>query len=154
MITTEWMARLTAAAPTRRTSLQGTLDRIRLSEVSEAFVNRSNEFPTHWLLIGAGLLLSFLGLHATFCWARRRQMVVHQGWWTFSRLASEVGLAWQDRWLLWQISRHQRLPNPLTLLLSASTLRHYARRYAENRSHRRRVVIAGRVASMRRQLFR
>lgn len=133
--------------------LQASGGRVRLSDVSEAIVTRSDNLPTGWLLVALGLLLSVLGAMATWRWARRRQMVVHHGWWTFSRLAAEVGLGWRDRWLLWRISRQQQLPNPLTLLFSPATLRHHADRYAGSRSFGRRVIITARVASIRRRLF-
>ncbi len=108
--------------------------------------------PVHWIVIAAGILLTFLGLLLVVRWWHRRHLRSHP-WGVFHHVAGAVGLSWSDRWLLMRIARQQKLPTPLTLVLSGRTLRMHGRAFAAVQPPWRRAVIMQRVASIRRDLF-
>jgi len=98
-----------------------------------------------------GLVCLFMVLYVVKHWRRRREHSRPIN--VFKRVARKVGLHPADQHLLMRIARHQNLPSPLTLLLSATTLRHHAHFYAEAQPARQRPQIMGRIAAIRRDLF-
>jgi len=70
----------------------------------------------------------------------------------FWRMAGFAGLGWVHRILLVRIARHQRLPSPVTLLVSCHTLHHFADRYVQTIAPRRRSRVMSRVADIRRRI--
>ena len=108
--------------------------------------------PLPWIIVAGGLLLIALGVVLLVRWWRQRHLR-SRPWAVFHAVASTAGLTLLDRWLLMRIAHQQRLPTPLTLLLSGRTLRLHARAYVEHLPPFRRAPVMQRIASIRRDVF-
>lgn len=108
--------------------------------------------PMPWMLVAIGGLLTLLAVMLIVRhWRERHRR--SQPWAVFQQVAAAAELSIADQWLLVRISRQQHLPTPLTLLLSARTLRVHAREFAQSHAPWRRAAIMQRVASIRRHVF-
>lgn len=101
------------------------------------------------LLVGAFVLA--LGLH--WLGERGSRVTLPRPGWTFLRVAVRLRIGPWDQWLLSKIAEAERLPTPLTLLVSASTLRHHGRRYLKKLPAVEREWAARRVVRMERRIF-
>lgn len=108
--------------------------------------------PLQWVLIAGGALLMALGVVLMVRWWRGRHQR-SKPWAVFQQIAGVAELGVADQWLLVRIARQQRLPTPLTLLLSGRTLRMHGRAFVETQVPWRRVAIMRRIASIRRHVF-
>lgn len=110
-----------------------------LREISENW--GSNSIPMPVVLVSVGFLVLVLGIFGSIRLYRTRRQRSRPGV-IFHHLARGCGLSVADELLLWRVARQQALPTPTTLLLSARTLRHHARRYAAGlrRSRQRRIM--------------
>ncbi|MEX0743960.1 MAG: hypothetical protein WD118_00045 [Phycisphaeraceae bacterium] len=100
---------------------------------------------------GAALLIVLL---TAWLWTRWQHRHEHpRPWRVFHQTAAHMGLTWRERWLLICIARHEKLPSPLTLMLSRRTLWRHARHYVQARTGRRRTAVVQRVAVIREALF-
>jgi len=114
--------------------------------------NDSDFLPVRWLVVAGLIIAAILTPMLIHRWHRHHQLR-SKPLLTFHDLASHVGLSLKDQWLLMKIGRGEALATPLTLLLSRSTLRHHAERYAQSLSTRRRVAVLRRIAAMRQMLY-
>jgi hypothetical protein len=118
------------------------------------------EMMEHWhgpllslWLLGAGVSLLMVGLLGLSLWQRRRSGVRRsRPFALFWRVAARLRMPWSQRWMLYRVARHERLPSPLTLLLSAATLRYHGRRYAASVGAWRRLRVLKTIAQARRVL--
>jgi len=118
----------------------------------DTFGGNKFDVPVSGLLMTLGALVCLLVvLYLIKKWKRRREQSRPIN--VFKRVAKRVGIHPADQHLLMRIARHQNLPSPLTLLLSATTLRHHAHYYAEAQPARQRTQIMSRIAAIRRDLF-
>ncbi|MCC7409119.1 MAG: hypothetical protein IT442_13715 [Phycisphaeraceae bacterium] len=101
------------------------------------------------LLLAAFLLA--LGLH--WVGERGRRVTLPRPGWTFVRVSIRLGISPWDQWLLSRIAQAERLPTPLTLLVSSSTLRHHGRRYLKRLPVSEREGSARRIVRMERKIF-
>jgi hypothetical protein len=123
-----------------------------LEEISRNF-GEGGQASFEWLLIAVGLILFLIGSVSLRTWWRTRHLRPSP-FWTFHHVAMRCGLTLGERVLLWRIARQQRLPSPLTLLLSPATMRHHARAYARvNAPAAGRAAFMHRVARLRRKVF-
>src|SRR5690606_27778682 len=91
---------------------------------------------TGWVVLAVGLFLALVGaLSLRHWWRTRRERPTPVL--TFMALARQLGLSLSDQWLLIRLSMRQKLPTPITLVLSPGTLRHHARAAAARLGHRR-----------------
>lgn len=141
-----WVGALVAeAGPRIGTSME------QLRAVSEHWGSDAAA-PLRWILVAVGALLIALGTVLLVRWWRGRHLR-SQPWQIFRQVAAVAELGLRDQWLLVRIARHQKLPTPLTLLLSGRTLRVHGREYAEALAPWRRAAIMQRIATIRRHLF-
>lgn len=125
--------------------------RTQLREISENFADPSTIPPEvlYWMF---GVLVGFLLLRwAIAAYRRLRQRtgpVV-----LYHAIGRELGIDASDRWMLYGIARRAGLGNPLTLLMSATTLDHYAEREIESVPARKGRVIRRRIEAVRTRLF-
>lgn len=109
-------------------------------------------FPTRYFFMGASILLINMGL--LWLWKRARQQHLRsKPLRTFRCFASSMHLSLADQWLLFRIARRQALPTPLTLMLSDTTLHHYAHRYIQAIHPARRMAVLTHVTTISQQLF-
>ncbi|MEX2212558.1 MAG: hypothetical protein WD768_00425 [Phycisphaeraceae bacterium] len=104
------------------------------------------------------LLFFFAGVALLLLWVWLRQRAkAHAAQDTpmsvFRALARQLRVSLFDRLLLMRVARRQELPSPLTLLLSARTIRHHARAFAAPMHRYRAAALMLRVARLRRRLF-
>jgi len=150
---------VTTLAPAGQAIVQTTVqsgERLSREEYAQAFRDYFGgdkyDVPLSGILITFGALICIMiVLYTIKKWRRRREQ--SQPINVFKRVAKRVGLHPADQHLLMRIARHQNLPSPLTLLLSATTLRHHAHYFAEAQPPRQRPQIMGRIAVIRRDLF-
>ena len=64
-----------------------------------------------------------------------------------------LNLTAADLWLLYRIARQQRLPTPLTLLMSPATLRHHAGRFTESFGAGRTERVTNHVERVAQRIF-
>ncbi len=106
-----------------------------------------------WLLPLGALLLAGL-LTAAIILHRRQAGNADAGLTrNFTDLTDGLALSYFDRRLLARIARQQKLPTPLTLLLSPRTMRHHAAAYWRPLSGRTQLRVARRIARLRRHLL-
>ncbi|MFA9477693.1 hypothetical protein ACERK3_05225 [Phycisphaerales bacterium AB-hyl4] len=105
-----------------------------------------------WVILSGSVLLFILAIVWVWNWWKQRNEQPRP-WWVFYRTASHMGLTLREQWLLVRIARHERLPSPLTLMLSRRTLGHHARQYLARRSQHRRAAIIRRLLAIRSALF-
>lgn len=135
---------LLALTGIRSRSAKDTLDAMR-----EGWAN-SPALP--WLLATMALLLAGV-LMAAYVYNRRQNEAAEVSpLKLFDELAAELAIPPADRRLLARISRQQKLPTPLTLLLSPRTMRYHAAAFWQSTRAWRRVRIAKRIATLRRKL--
>ena len=125
---------------------------LSLREVSRSWSETQSLFPTSWLLISLGAAMAII---AVAVWLKkRRQRIEHPSaadvWRNF---AERLELGFWDRRLLERISRQQRLPSPLTLLVCPTTFDHHAAAFAEELREGRREDVARRLHPLRQRLF-
>ena len=109
-------------------------------------------FPTRYFFIGASILLINMGF--LWLWKRARQRHLRsKPLRTFHCFASSMHLNLADQWLLFRIAHRQALPTPLTLMLSYTTLHHYAHRYAQAIHPARQMAVLAHVATISQRLF-
>ncbi|MBI1338379.1 MAG: hypothetical protein GC164_15665 [Phycisphaera sp.] len=107
--------------------------------------------PLHFVFGVTGVLLLVLAF-----WLRRRHQTRHERSAPiriFHDVARQLGLSWPQQWLLFRIAKENHLPSPLALLLSGSTLNHYARLYAQNVTAYRRLKFLEEVRAIKHKLF-
>jgi hypothetical protein len=105
-----------------------------------------------WVVIAAGFLLILVGALSFRAWHQRHGLR-STPLAIFNRIAGELGLTLSEQWLLLRVARHQRLPTPLTLLLSHATLEHHVSAFLEPMSRPRRELLTERFARIRKRLF-
>jgi len=123
--------------------------------IGEHFSRQSPTSPsdaTEWILwlllfLAILLLLMMVGRNLHGVWIRLAPIRM------FMAVAREVGLNFADRWWLWRVARHQKLVNPLTLLMSPVTLEHYVARYMREVSSAEARHSLRRMESLRKHLF-
>ncbi|MEX0744160.1 MAG: hypothetical protein WD118_01050 [Phycisphaeraceae bacterium] len=108
--------------------------------------------PVGWVVLAGAALLAVLSIIWLGTWWKRRHDQPRP-WWVFIQTARHMGLTWREQWLLVCIARHERLPTPLTLMLSRRTLGHHAKRYLQRRSLHRRAAVVRRLVAIRAALF-
>lgn len=132
-------------------SASGTLTRVDLKEVQNHF-SSSQMIPIEWILLAAGIVLVGISLLSLIRWWKTRHersspMLV------FFQVALRMGLGVLDGWLLYRIARQQRLPTPLTLMLTPATLEHHTDRFVARFSPGRAEMVRHRVRSIEQRLF-
>jgi hypothetical protein len=120
------------------------------------------EIARHWngggmvdlsagVLVFAGVVLLVLAL---WMWKRHRgEDAPSRPMAVFRRVAGKVALSIGEQVLLTRIARQQKLPTPLTLLLSSGTLQHHGQRYAESLPESQRRNALARIARVGRKVF-
>ncbi len=108
---------------------------------------RPTYLPSLWVLIllvvgVVGMVVALIHLRAR----RRHEESAPLG--AFLEAAAVLGLSWRQRLLLVRIARQQKLPTPLTLLLSAGTMTHHGRLYAESVGPYRRSGVLRRITEL------
>ncbi|MCC7147025.1 MAG: hypothetical protein IT443_11320 [Phycisphaeraceae bacterium] len=82
-------------------------------------------FDPTWVILGIGaigLILLLVQLVRLFRIRHLHPLPI----WTFIRLATSWGIRFADQWLLIRLATRERLPSPLTLVISPTTFRHHA----------------------------
>ena len=128
----------------------GALNRSTLDEISAHF-DSGAMIPLEWIAIASGLVIVVI---STISWYRRhktRHLRSHPSA-VFRRAAREARLSFSQQMLLWRIARQQALPTPLTLLLSATTLRHHASAYASTKSKEAEQMVLAHVEEIRNRM--
>ena len=125
---------------------------LSLQEISRSWNQTQTLFPLSWLMVSLGAALAIV---AVAVWLRKRRQRIDTPsasdlWRSF---AERAGLGFRDRRLLERISRQQRLPSPLTLLVCPATFDHHAARYAEQAGTGGPDELRRRVTSLRQRLF-
>lgn len=125
---------------------------LSLREISRSWNQTHTLFPLSWLMVSLGAALAIM---AVAVWLRKRRQRIDTPsasdlWRSF---AERAGLGFRDRRLLERISRQQRLPSPLTLLVCRATFDHHAARYAEQSGASGPDELRRRVTSLRQRLF-
>lgn len=103
----------------------------RFEQVFEGWQNTNEMFPVRNLVI---ILIIFFTIMIGLWirqWYKNRPTDPTPSH-LFRKMARELRLGLLDQWLLLRICREQQLPSPLTLLLSRTTLLHYARQYSQH----------------------
>lgn len=131
------------------------IDDEKIRAVREAIRNpteQGTQIPTSWILaMGALLVLAFVG---NWAWNRYRRIAQDRApLRTFEAMAGDLGLGWPDRKFLISVAQQQRLPSPLTLMLSGDTLAYHAAAYAGAQPSISRGLILSRAESIRLRLF-
>ena len=109
-------------------------------------------FPPKYFYIAITTLITLIGL--LWLWRYHRQRHLRpRPWATFNQVASAMGIGAADQWLLIRIAWQQSLPTPLTLMLSHSTLHHYAHRYAASLNNARRRSVLDRASAIEHFMF-
>ncbi len=131
------------------------LDEKQARELKDAMRNASDQgsqIPTSWILaLGALLVLAFVANWAWNRYQRLAQDLAPRR--AFEALAGDLGLGWPDRKFLISVAQQQRLPSPLTLMLSGDTLAYHAAAYAGAQPSISRGLILSRAESIRQKLF-
>ena len=126
--------------------------------LKQTFQNLVDHWSSHRLLSLRFILVFLMMLLVLLCGLRiwhlyRNRHARQQPIASFVSVARLLGLDWPQQWILIRIARHQGLPSPLTLLLSAATLRHHAQRYVKSIVRYRRAKVSDCVSSVQRILF-
>jgi hypothetical protein len=91
----------------------------RLEGLSSAFRGRRARLEPSEVFRGAAVLLAVLV--AAFAVTRLvmacRRHIRRNPWWLFLALCRAHRLRWRQRWLLWQVAKHQRMEHPARLFL-------------------------------------
>lgn len=112
----------------------------------------STPLPVNWILgIGAVLVLLIVTSWVKQ-WIRKRRDA-HAPLASFDQMMRDLGVGWSDRKLLIRIAQQQKLPAPLTLVLSGETLSFHAAAYAGVQPTMYRNLILSRAAALRLRLF-
>ncbi len=124
-----------------------------VSETLDAMRDAWANTPALPWLLAAIVVVIAAGLTAAYVYNRRQVDATEASpLKLFDELAAELAIAPADRRLLTRISRQQKLPTPLTLLLSPRTMRQHAAAFGQSMRAWRRVRIAKRIATLRRHL--
>jgi len=113
--------------------------------------SQGRPLPVWILALGAVLLLLIL-TNWIQQWIRRRREA-HAPLASFDQMMRDLGVGWSDRKLLIRIAQQQKLPSPLTLVLSGETLSFHAAAYAGAQPTMYRNLILSRAAALRLRLF-
>ena len=113
---------------------------------------RPTFLPPFYILLPATILIISLIVLLVHLRARRRHQE-SSPLTTFRELAHVLNLPYLDQWLLIRIARQQKLPTPLTLLLSPNTLTHHAHLYALNKPGYLRQHILRRTQTLQQRIF-
>lgn len=125
----------------------------RLTDITEHWGSRGGHvISLGWFVAAMGVMAMLVGA----VWLRRLYLhrKLHPGPGPiFRNIARSIGLASQDRWLLWRIASRQHLPSPLTLMFSSGTLDYHADRYVQSLPEYRREQVRRRIATIGKLLF-
>lgn len=108
--------------------------------------------PPGWVFVAvAGVVALLFGLWG---WQRRnRRATDPDAMDVYGDIARRIRLPHADRRLLAKVAMQQKLPSPITLLLSSTTLAHHGRYYVESLPAWRQPAVRARLSSVRRYLF-
>ena len=131
------------------------IDEAQVRALRDAIRNPTEQgmqIPTSWILAtGALLVLAFV---ANWGWNRYRRLAQDRApLRAFEAMAGDLGLGWPDRRFLISVAQQQRLPSPLTLMLSGDTLAYHAAAYAGAQPSISRGLILSRAEAIRLRLF-
>ena len=125
---------------------------LSLEEISRSWAQSQSLFPTSWLLVSLGGAMAIVAL-AVWLKKRRQRIASPTAADLWRSFAERSGLGLSDRRLLERVSRQQRLPSPLTMLVCPTTFDHHAEQYAEQRGDARREDLRRRLRVLRHRLF-
>ncbi|MEM6394199.1 MAG: hypothetical protein AAF797_15645 [Planctomycetota bacterium] len=111
--------------------------------------------PIDFLVAAVGLLLAGLAAFSAIRWYRNRHKNPHPLL-IFRSAAKSAGLTLADQFALFQLAKARQLPSPITLLVSARTLRLHAAAQTQLQYARRPAAAARleqRLAGIHRRLF-
>ena len=115
-------------------------------------------FGDGWVLPPGWVFICVLGIAALLFglwgWQRRQRRAADpDALDVYDDIARRIRLPHADRSLLVNIAAHQKLPSPLTLLLSSATLTHHGRYYVESLPAWRQPAVRARLSGVRRYVF-
>ncbi|MEM6553623.1 MAG: hypothetical protein AAF750_16015 [Planctomycetota bacterium] len=114
------------------------------SDISQAITDgTAATLPIDFLVAAVGLLLAGLAVFSAVRWYRTRHKNPHPLL-IFRNAAKSAGLTLTDQLTLFQLARARQLPSPITLLVSARTLRLHAAAQTQAQ-HARRPAAAARL---------
>ncbi len=126
---------------------------VSFDELSRSWHFSSGDLASPWsLLVATAIVAAIIGALWLFGWLRKRHPHLTPLR-IYLSVAGALGLTLTDQWLLLRIARRQRLPSPITLLLSSGTLQFHASKFADHLSLARRRRVLRRVDHIRRTLF-
>jgi hypothetical protein len=128
----------------------------RLTSVTPAEVSknlgRGPLISVQWILVAIGLIITIISFISLLRWYRTRHL--HPRPYTvFRQLACAQKLTLTQQWLLWRVARHQKLPNPITLMFCKRTLHHHVEDFLDRAPRFSAALLARHVASIERKLF-
>lgn len=129
----------------------GKLTRVDLKEVQDHF-SSSQMIPIEWILLAAGIVLVGISVLSLVRWWKTRHERSNPTL-VFIQIGLRMGLGVADMWLLYRIARQQKLPTPLTLMLSPATLDHHTDRFVARYPPGRAEWVRVRVQGIEQRLF-
>lgn len=136
------------AAPTRPTAMNNR-GRFFMDSIDALFNGR----PGSEGVIGFAIAFLIAGLVLVLYRRHRDRHLRSKPMMTYHSIAEAVGIPWRDEVLLARIARAEKLPSPLTLMVSRGTLHHHAEHYAAALSPSRAARIRRRIDDLSRRLF-